>query len=98
MSSISEESLSNLLAAAQCGPEFIEEALRYKRFYDGDIDAFIEKVQSILYALKEEDDAPLNINEDDYDDEFEDDLDDYEHYDEMREEADQQDEDEDGRY
>ena len=98
MSSISEETLSNLLAAEHCGPEFINEALRFKRFYGGDIDAFIEKVETILSALEEEDNLPINTDDDDYNEGFEDDLDDYDHYDDMNEEADQEDEDDEERY
>ena len=47
MSTISDETLASLLSAEQCGPEFIEEALRYKKFYGGDIEDFIEKVETI---------------------------------------------------
>jgi len=81
MSTISDETLASLLSAEQCGPEFIEEALRYKKFYGGDIEDFIEKVETILYALENSDDEKFPDDDDDYEEGFEDDdLDDYDHY------------------
>ncbi len=75
MSVISEDHLMALLQEAQCGEEFIEDALRYKKFYDGDIEGFIEKVETILYALENSDDEPMDDDDAFDDDAFEEELD-----------------------
>ncbi|MBN2896823.1 MAG: hypothetical protein JXK05_13125 [Campylobacterales bacterium] len=95
MSVISDEQLMELLQKAQCGEEFIEDALRYKRFYDGDLEAFIEKVETILYALENSDDDGMDDDDAFDDDAFEEEFDAFDE-DEPLEEGEESEEDDEG--
>ena len=55
--------LKELLLESGCSSRFILDALRYEKLFNGDIDAFIDKVEEIL------------MNEDDYEDNFDEDED-----------------------
>lgn len=52
--------LRELLDESGCSTEFIQDAMRYEKLFKGDVEAFIDQVEEIL------------MNEDDYEDDFED--------------------------
>lgn len=55
--------LKELLLENGCSSEFIVDAMRYEHLFTGDVDAFLDKVEEIL------------MNEDDYEEDFEDEED-----------------------
>lgn len=58
------------LKESGCSPEFIEDAMRYEKLYQGDIEDFIDTVEDILMSGEEYDEA---LEEDEeFDDEFDD--------------------------
>ena len=61
--------LKEKLIESGCSSEFILDALRYEKLYNGDIDAFIDTVEDILMSDEENDD--LYDDDDDIDDEEE---------------------------
>ena len=64
--------LRELLAQSGCSKEFIDDAMRFAELYNGDIDAFLDKVEDILMNEEESDDI-INDEEPDY---YYDDIDD----------------------
>lgn len=52
--------LQELLNESGCSTEFIQDAMRYEKYFNGDIDAFIDRVEGIL------------MNEEDFDEDYED--------------------------
>jgi hypothetical protein len=94
MLTISETKLKELLEQEKCSSDFIEDALRYKSYFDGDIETFIDKVEEVLYAI-ENSDEDEDFNDEDFDEEeYDEDLfDDYFTEDESEEEEDDDQED-----
>jgi len=64
------DDVRELLKQSGCSPEFIDEAMRFAKLYNGDIDAFMDKVEDILMSEEENDD--LYDDDDDIDDEEDD--------------------------
>ena len=59
--------LRELLTQSGCSKEFIDDAMRFAKLYNGDIDAFIDKVEDIM--MNEEENETSYEDEDDFDDE-----------------------------
>ncbi len=57
-----------LLNESGCSKEFIDEAMRFAKLYNGDIEAFIDKVEDILMN-EEENDTVYDDEDDDLDEE-----------------------------
>jgi len=57
-----------LLIESGCSKEFIDEAMRFAKLYNGDIEAFIDKVEDILMN-EEENDTVYDDEDDDLDEE-----------------------------
>jgi len=64
------DNVRELLKESGCSTEFINDAMRFAKLYNGDIDAFIDKVEDILMSEEESDD--VIDDEDDIDDEEDD--------------------------
>ena len=62
--------LKELLLESGCSSEFILDAMRYEKLFNGDVDAFIDRVEEILMN---EEDYEENLDEDDLFDEEDDD-------------------------
>ena len=46
--------LKELLLENGCSSEFIVDAMRYEHLFTGDVDAFLDKVEEILFNLNKE--------------------------------------------
>ena len=54
-----------LLKQSGCSPKFIDEAMRFSKLYNGDIDTFIDKVEDMVKREEENDDLYDDIDEED---------------------------------
>ena len=61
--------LKEKLMESGCSSEFILDALRYEKLYNGDIDSFIDTVEDILMSDEDYDEETLDDEDDDNEDE-----------------------------